>query len=297
MDIVQLKYFIEIVKSGFNLSSASEKLNISQPALSMLIKKFEREENAEVFIRHKRMIVGLSPAGERFYKNACKIVSDYEDMFKELRHNASRKDRLRIGIPPLVTTVVCTDFLNMLFNKYKQTDFIVHETGAYELERKLLLNELDSAMLLKPTRLEAAHFSELLVNKDVLSAFMNKRNQLAGKTSISWSDLNKQSLVIFDDSYMIYHKLIEKFRELDLSIHIAMLSKSWDFLMESVRNSNYITILPSPIKRFYNIHDVVEVPFKEPISWEVIYVYPVKQQYSRAEQLMLKEVKQFFLKN
>ncbi len=38
MDIKQLKYFVEIVKSGFNLSIASKTLHISQPALSQIIK-------------------------------------------------------------------------------------------------------------------------------------------------------------------------------------------------------------------------------------------------------------------
>lgn len=39
MDITQLKYFVTIVESEFNLSAAASKLHISQPALTQSIKK------------------------------------------------------------------------------------------------------------------------------------------------------------------------------------------------------------------------------------------------------------------
>lgn len=43
MDITQLKYFVCIVESDYNLSAASKKLHISQPALTQYIRKFEDE--------------------------------------------------------------------------------------------------------------------------------------------------------------------------------------------------------------------------------------------------------------
>ena len=297
MDIRQLKYFLEIVNSGFNLSAAGDKLSISQPALSMLIKKFEREEKADVFVRHKGLIIGLSSAGETFYNNALRVVGEYERMYEELRHQATHLNgQARIGIPPLVLTVVCTDFLTMLVMKYEQANFTLEETGAYDLERKLLLEEIDCAVLLRPTSLSPERFREVLINKDELTAFMSKDHPLAKKELISWKDLDGQSMVIFDETYMIHHKLKHAFEEHGISVNVAMMSKSWDFLLESVRNSHYITVLPSPIRRFYNLNDVAEVHFDAPIPWEVIYVYPIKQSYSRIEQTMHDEVNHFYLK-
>lgn len=297
MDIRQLKYFIEIVKSEFNLSAASEKLSISQPALSMSIKKFEWEEKADIFIRHKGLIVGLSTVGETFYNNALIVVSQYERMLKELRRQSSYLNGfMRIGIPPLVLTVVCTDFLKMLVMKHNHARFAVSETGAYDLEKKLLLEEIDCAILLHPTSLNPLNFREVLISRDELSAFMNKDHPLAKKKKLKWGDLSGQSMVIFDDSYMIHHKLMHTIDVHHLNVHIAMMSRSWDFLLESVRNSPYLTVLPSPITRFYNLTDVVEVHFEEPIPWEVIYVYPIKQTYSHIEQTMHQEISRFFLK-
>lgn len=87
MDIRQLKYFIEIVNSDFNLSAASVKLCISQPALSILIKKFEQEEKTKIFERNKGIITGMTPSGLNFYRRALEVVDAYENMYNELRSN------------------------------------------------------------------------------------------------------------------------------------------------------------------------------------------------------------------
>ena len=296
MDIRQLKYFLEIVASGFNLSAASEKLRISQPALSMLIRKFEREEGADVFLRSKGLITGLSGTGETFYNNALQVVEAYDRMYSELRRQATHLNgRVRIGIPPLVLTAVCTDFLSQLVQKYQQASFILEEAGAYELEKKLLLGEIDCAILLRPTSLSPQRFQEVRIRRDELTAFMGKDHPLARKSKLKWADLNGQSLVIFDESYMIHHKLMQAFKARSLKVNILMQSKSWDFLLESVRQSPCLTILPSPIKRFYNQEELAEVHFAQPLPWEVIYVYPIKQSYSGIEQTMHEEVARYYL--
>lgn len=298
MDIRQLKYFVEIVRSGFNLSTASGKLNISQPALSMLIRKFEKEEKIDVFVRQKGLIKGLTTVGETFYNNALHVVAEHERMLEELRHQSSQLNgRLRIGIPPLVLTVVCTEFINALAQKHEHATFKVIESGAHDLERKLLLDEIDCAILLSPTSLSPAQFREVLIDTDELSAFMNEGHPLANKPMLKWEDLQGKSMVMFDDSYMINHKLKHAFETNRVNVHFTLTSKSWDFLLESVRGTQQITVLPAPIKRFYNLQHITEVKFEKPIPWQVIFVYPIKPTYSRIEETMQKEIAAFYLHN
>ncbi len=296
MDIRQLKYLIEIVNSNFNLSAASEKLCISQPALSMGIIKFEKEERIEIMQRRKGLLVGLTSVGETFYNNALKVVEAHDRMMEELRKQSSvLNGKMRIGIPQLIVTVLCTEFLRELISSNESANYQIDESGAFDLERKLVLEEIDSAILLKPTDLNPDLFNEVLINTDELTAFMSKNHRLAAKDRLTWEDLTGESMVIFDETYMIHHKLVNKFKSLGIDVHYAMMSKSWDFLLESVRNTRYITILPSPISRYYNLNDVVEVRFEEPISWEAIYVYPKKNNYSRIEEHTHQEVMDFYI--
>lgn len=296
MDIRQLKYFIEIVNSNFNLSAASAKLSVSQPALSMLIKKFEQDENTQVFARNRGIISGLTSVGENFYNHALRVVDAYEQMYDDLRRSTQALNgHMRLGIPQLVVTVLCTEFLSGLVAKYNKATFRVDETGAHDLKKKLLLGEIDSAFLLGPTGMDTQQFHEIEVEHDELSVYMSQDHPLAGMERLKWRDLAGHSLVTFDDTYMIHHKLLQKLSTHRVNAHIAMMSKSWDFLLESVRHSKHITLLPAPISQYYNLHDMREVRIEDPIPWQVMYVYPIKSYYSRIEKMTHKEVVDYFI--
>lgn len=296
MNIRQLKYFIEIVNSNFNLTAASAKLSVSQPALSMLIKKFEQDEKTLVFTRKRGVISGLTSVGENFYNHALRVVDEYEKMYDDLRRStAALNGFMRLGIPQLVVTVLCTEFLSRLVAKYNKATFQVDEAGAYDLKKRLLLGEINGAFLLGPTGLDPQQFNEIEVERDELSVFMSKNHPLADKEKLKWRDLSGHSLVTFDDSYMIHHKLLQKLSAYRVSAHIAMMSKSWDFLLESVRQTKHITLLPAPISQYYNLHDMREIKIEDPIPWEVIYVYPVRSSYSRIEKVTHQEVINYFI--
>lgn len=101
MDILQLKYFIAIVENDLNLSLASKKLHLSQPALSKYILKFEEEENLKLFERKNGRLSGLTFAGENFYNNAKVVVESHTNMLSELREQSKKiTGTVRIGIPP-----------------------------------------------------------------------------------------------------------------------------------------------------------------------------------------------------
>ncbi|KAF0226079.1 MAG: LysR family transcriptional [Erysipelotrichaceae bacterium] len=297
MDISQLKYFVCIVDSDFNLSSASRKLHISQPALTQYIRKFEDEENTELFIRSSGRLVGLTVSGENFYVNAMNVVKHHELMLKELRENASTiKGKIAIGVPPLILTVLFTRLLSQLITKNPFINFVIVEEGAFELEKQMVLHEIDFAIILQPTDLKQQLFSEDLIHKDELTAFMSIDHPLAQQDTISWFDLKQHPLAIFKETFMIRHQLERKFESLGFRPNIAITSSSWDFLLESTRGSNFITILPSPTRNHMRMEGIVEKHFDQPISWHVVLAYPIKQHHNRIEIYVKRSIIDFFTK-
>ena len=55
MDINQLVYFADVAKTQ-NMGQSADNLHISQPALSMSIKRLENELGTELFDRHNHSI-------------------------------------------------------------------------------------------------------------------------------------------------------------------------------------------------------------------------------------------------
>ncbi|TXT19642.1 MAG: LysR family transcriptional regulator [Erysipelotrichaceae bacterium] len=139
-------------------------------------------------------------------------------------------------------------------------------------------------------------FSEDLIHKDELTAFMSIDHPLAQQDTISWFDLKQHPLAIFKETFMIRHQLERKFESLGFRPNIAITSSSWDFLLESTRGSNFITILPSPTRNHMRMEGIVEKHFDQPISWHVVLAYPIKQHHNRIEIYVKRSIIDFFTK-
>lgn len=294
MEITQLQYFIAIVQSDCNLSRASERLHISQPALSRLLTNFERDEKVNLFHRQGGRLVGLTPAGEKLYINAVSIVESHNRMLEELREDSSHhRGSIRIGIPPLIVTVFFSEIMAQLMVLNPNITFHIIEKGAFELKNMLLLGEIDLAILLNPNDLNSFTYKEVEIFNDELSAFMNYKHPLANRESISWKDLTDQNLVIFNDTYMIHHQLSKKLTSERVRPKLLINLESWDFMFEFTRKTDFITIQPSPIKNHAVMDCVRMVRFRDPIKWKVVVNYEKKEYYSNVQEYVLNSIVNF----
>jgi DNA-binding transcriptional LysR family regulator len=293
MDIKQLKYFLTIVDSDFNLSAASKKLHVSQPALSLMIKNFEEEENVLLFERANGRLQNLTPVGEVFYANAQAVIEQYQYMMDQLREEATKmKGKIKIGIPPVVISVIFSEVMADLILNNPDIKFEIIELGAYALRKKLLLQEMDIAILLKPTNID--HIDEILLAENELCAYMDKNNPLANCDQLTWIQLNNQPLAIFDNTFMIHHLLINKFNQKNVKPIISLTSSSWDFLLRSTSGTDLITILPSLISEIYFDSNITKVHFKDPLSWEIVACRIKKSRYSRLEEYVFQSILEYF---
>ena len=78
MDIKVLKYFVQVAKDQ-SYTRAAEHLFLSQPALSKLIKKLERELKVPLF-RVQKNGVYLTDYGEQFYRRVVPIISEFDSL-------------------------------------------------------------------------------------------------------------------------------------------------------------------------------------------------------------------------
>lgn len=284
MEIRQLRYLVEIVQNKFNLSVTSQRIHLSQPALSQSIRRMETEYEVELFNRSRGRLISLTAVGESVYQDALDVLDKHDQLMRNMRQAAdSMKGRIRIGIPPLVLSVLFTDILAELIASHPNARIEVVEEGAFELRRMLQTEAIDCAIILEPTDLSKMNFEQVLLYHDSLSLFMSKEHPLAGREVVQWSDLKGENFVLFDETYLIHHNVKQKFRSLNMELKIALMSKSWDFLLESVRHSKFLTFLPRPIEQQYNLIDVVQAPLVKPLDWDVVLVYPKKRHYTGLE--------------
>ena len=295
MDTRYLEYFVEIVNCQYNLSAAAKKLSISQPVLSARVKQFEEEEGILLFERYNGRLQKLTPGGEIFYQNALRIVAQYNTMLYELRDKArTYKGKVRIGIPPLVLSVVFFECLPKLVLENPDIEFEIVELGAHDLKSLLVSKNLDFAVLLHPIDLSPGLTEEYPLITSELTAFLSVKNPLAQQTVLAWEQLNGQSLATFNDTFMIYHHLTDKLKAMHVHPNICLRSACWDFLLLATKNENIISILPAPIEQVIKMPDVVARPLETPIPWTIVLHRPKKSRYSRAEQHVMEVITAHF---
>lgn len=273
MEVRSLKYFVEIVRCHLNLSQAAKNLFISQPSLSQMIKNIEQSENILLFERYKGRLQNLTKEGEIFYENALLIIAQYDEMLTSIRKGSGQlRGKVRIGIPPLVLSVVFTDALANLIIEHPDIDVEIIEKGAYELQRSFLSNELDLVILLDPTNIHSDLIEEIILQEDELMAFLHKEHPLAQKRKLNWRDLSGKMMATLDSTFMVQRKTQEKLEQYKVHPKKTVVSGSWDFIMLMVRRSpDFITVLPAPTLTM-NTHNktIVRRHFNDPISWKVL---------------------------
>ena len=107
MELRQLRGFLEVAETG-NVSLAADKLNISQPALSISIKKLEGELGLSLFVRDGRSLK-LTDEGRMIIPLVRKMLS-YESEILEVSRDAEKKaSELKIRVKaaqPFITDVI-----------------------------------------------------------------------------------------------------------------------------------------------------------------------------------------------
>ncbi|WP_174613521.1 LysR family transcriptional regulator [Virgibacillus ihumii] len=113
MDMRLLKTFIMAAEYE-NFRIVSEKLYITQPAVTFQIRQLEKEIGNKLFLKHGRQIQ-LTEIGRLFYKEALKLVNQYETSMTLIgNYQQGFTKSIRIAISPLLADTV----LPAIFREY-----------------------------------------------------------------------------------------------------------------------------------------------------------------------------------
>ena len=83
MNMSQVQYALTVARYK-NFSKAAESLFLSQPALSLQIKKLEQELGFALFSR-KAQGVTITPEGEKFFEDAQAVASLVKEKFPSVK--------------------------------------------------------------------------------------------------------------------------------------------------------------------------------------------------------------------
>jgi len=96
MELRHLRYFIAVAEHK-SIRLASERIHVTQPAVSRQLHDLEEQLGFELFSRHPRGLT-LTPAGESFLSDARQIMSDLEAATRKAKRiSTGWEGQLRLG--------------------------------------------------------------------------------------------------------------------------------------------------------------------------------------------------------
>lgn len=290
MDIKQLNYFISVVQEG-SYSRAAEKLAVSQPTLSMSVKKLEEELGVKLFYSFDRRQM-LTDEGLRLKEGAVKLLDIYRKTIEDVQiTDENSAGSFALGLSPLFGACFFGDLIPSFAQAYPNIVISMIEDGANKIDEKIKNGEVDIAVTLNTERVatfESCHFT---TQRNV--AVVHKSHPFANAESITVSDLRNDSFAIFNQDFILNRQIMSACHAAGFRPKIALLSSQWDFMVEVVSRNRGISILPKPVLDKHPDPNVRCVPLVDSMKyWDIVLAWNKQKYMPNACRIFLEYVKQ-----
>lgn len=145
MTLRHMIIFRTVCEANFNITKAAELLHMTQPAVSLAIKELEQYYGVRLFDRIGRRL-HITDAGQNFLHYAIHISDLFKDMETGLRDWDS-KGILRVGASITIGSQFLPGYVRTFSSRFPGTDVRVVVEQTDRLEKKILHNELDFALI------------------------------------------------------------------------------------------------------------------------------------------------------
>jgi DNA-binding transcriptional LysR family regulator len=198
MELRHLRYFVTVAEE-LNVSRASARLGISQPAVSRQLRDLEEELGVDLFHRGNSKLK-LTAAGEVFLAHARDLLRRSNDAARELaafRPQARRT--LNVGyIAPVLATL--TPVLRIFSQKDPEMEIVLHEMPPGEQVQALRDRQIDLALPGNPCPELANEFELVLLEQIPFEAVLPDNHLLALRKRIALAELNEETFIGFDEA-------------------------------------------------------------------------------------------------
>ena len=290
MDIKQISYFMAVAQEG-SFSRAAEKLEVSQPTLSMAVKKLEEELGAELFYSFNRR-QNLTDEGLRLKEGAARLLEVYQETIENVKlSDYVGSGAVTLGLSPLFGACFFGDLIPSFSAAYPNIKINMLEDGANKIDELVEKGEVDLAVTLNTER--TASFASCHFSTQRNVALLHKKHPLANAKSITVADLKEDSFAIFNQDFILNRQIMSACHAAGFRPKIALLSSQWDFMVELVSRNRAVSILPKPVLDKHPNPNVVCVPLMDSMKyWDIVLAWNKQKYMSKSCRLFLDYVKE-----
>jgi len=242
--LTQLEYIVA-VDTYRHFGKAAESCFITQPTLSMQIKKLEEDMEIIIFDRSKQPLIPTD-VGQRIIEQARIVLKQAEELNNIVKdHKNQVSGMLRIGIIPTLAPYLLPIFIGRYKRKYPNIFIKVVEQTTNEIVNLLNKDLIDVGILVTPLK------EEKIIEKPVfyeeMMIYMNPESKLHKKKEITLKDIAIPEIWLLSDGHCFRDQVVNLCSFLgtvDSQLPFHFEAGSLETLMNIVDREGGITLIP-----------------------------------------------------
>ena len=206
MTLTELKYIVAVARER-HFGKAAEACYVSQPTLSVAIKKLEEELELKLFERSAGEVT-VTPLGEQIVQQA-QTVLDQAAAIKEIakRGKDPLAGPLNLGVIYTIGPYLLPDLVRQNISRTPQMPLVLQENFTVKLLEMLRAGEIDCAIMAEPfpdTGLAVAP----LYDEPFLAA-VPSAHPFAAKATITAEELKKETMLLLGTGHCFRDHVLE----------------------------------------------------------------------------------------
>ena len=266
MTLNQLRYFCTASRCH-SITKAAEELYVTQPTVSVAIRDLEIEFGISLFYRKGNQLI-LTQEGEAFYEKATYILQYCNELQADYSSMSRVKPPLRIGIPPMLSTVFFPELLTAFHQDYPEIAVVLEEYGSVRACDLVQNDTLDLA-LVNMEQYNIDKFHNVVLANDQVVFCVNKDHRLADKEIVTTKEMSKE-LLIFFNADSVQNQLLKTRFEMDGYIpNIVMRSSQIYTTLQFIKTGKYSCFLYSSMLDKFTDSEITGIPLNPPIHIKI----------------------------
>jgi LysR family hydrogen peroxide-inducible transcriptional activator len=262
MTLSELRFVVAVAKER-NFRRASEKCFVSQPALSLAIKKLEDDLGVMIFER-SRTDISPTPIGEKIIEQAIKALEEVNHIREIAKQgNNQLSGAFRLGLIYSVGPYLLPEIIPILRKSAPEMPLDIEENLTAQLEVQLKNGVIDAAVIALPFDVPGINTMPLYDEKYVVMVPID--HAWAKRKSVNADELADENVLLLNSGHCYSHQVLQACPDLSRKGQVLQ-GNSLETIRNMVASNLGVTVLPcSAATERYTNPLVKVIPFQSPV--------------------------------
>lgn len=248
MEIRQLMYFIQIVKSG-TYSAAAKQLYLSQPALSKAVKHLEEELGAKLLVQGDKRSEPTD-VGRVLFERGQQLIREYNDLLGAVDEaNSRNRGRLHFGIPYGLGQILFYRLTADFSCAFPEMELVVSGHGSAHIREEVLAGRLDIGATLIPPEPEPG-LEATVIMRDQFFLLLPRAHPLAGREGVRFAQLREEQFILLNEEFVMTRMTRQSCAMAGFAPRVKIVANRSDFIAELVADGQGIAVIAGGRYRF-----------------------------------------------